>query len=59
MWNTIMAINSFVFWPASFIFCIYAIGRGILLLDWKIAIIGIVVFAVVTGVQIVLGILDS
>ena len=54
-----MAINSFVIWPASFIFCIYAIGRGILLLDWKIAIIGIVVLAVVTGVQIVLGILDS
>lgn len=57
MWNTILAVNSFVLWPLSIIFVIYSTGRLLLFFEWKIFILGVMLFILVTGVEMVLGIL--
>ncbi len=55
MWGTIMAVNSFVVWPASVIFLIYATGYSIVHVQWKLFVIGLVFFAITTIAQFVLG----
>ena len=59
MWGTIMAINSFIVWPATVIFLIYATGYSIIFVQWKLFVIGLVLFTIATIVQVVLGILTE
>jgi hypothetical protein len=57
MWGTVMAVNSFFVWPLSLMFLVYALGRMLLFFDWKLFVIAVIVFAVSTGAQMVIGIL--
>ncbi len=59
MWNKILAVNSFTFWPVSFIFVIYALGRAIITLHWKMLVIAIIFFIITTIAEVVLGILSE
>ena len=59
MWNRLLGINSFIFWPASFIFMLYAMGRTILMWEWKLLVIAIVVFGLFSIVEVVLGIISE
>ena len=59
MWNWILGINSFILWPASFIFLLYAAGRAILFLDWKLLIIAAVFAALTTGAAVVFAMLND
>lgn len=57
IWENLMIINSLFLWPASLIFLIYATGRAIITLDWKIFVIGFIIWALDTIVQVVIGII--
>ena len=59
MWNKLLGINSFIFWPAAFIFMVYSGGRAILTLQWKMLVVAVVIFAVFTIVEIVLAIMSD
>jgi hypothetical protein len=59
MWGTVMAINSFFVWPASAIFLIFAIGRAFVVYEWKMAVIALIIFAITSIAQLVLGILSE
>ena len=57
MWNTALAVNSFIIWPATIIFFLYSLGRGVFVLDWKVTVIGLVLFLVSSAAGLALGIL--
>jgi hypothetical protein len=57
MWDKILAINSFVVWPLSAIFFLYAIGRTILFFDWKLLTIAFIFIFITTVAGAILGIL--
>lgn len=59
MWNKLMGVNSFFFWPASLIFLLYAAGRAVLTLEWKMLVFATVLFAVFCVVEVVLGIMSD
>lgn len=59
MWNKLLGINSFILWPAAIIFVIYSAGRGVLTLEWKMLVVALVLFVVVTIVEIVLSIMSD
>jgi hypothetical protein len=59
MWGSIMAVNSFFVWPLTFIFLIYSIGRMVLFFDWKVFLIGAILFALSTAAQMVIGVLSE
>ncbi|MFA7309644.1 MAG: hypothetical protein WC050_01950 [Candidatus Paceibacterota bacterium] len=59
MWNWILGINSFILWPASVIFFLYAVGRAILFLDWKLLIIAAVFVVLTTGSAVVFAMLSD
>lgn len=59
MWGSIMAVNSFFVWPLSFIFLIYSIGRMVLFFDWKLFMIAVLIFALCTAAQMVIGVLSE
>lgn len=59
MWNRLLGVNSFILWPAAIIFMLYAAGRAILTLQWKMLVVAIVVFAVFTIVEVVLAIMSD
>jgi membrane protein DedA with SNARE-associated domain len=59
MWNTLMAVNSFMVWPLAFVFLMYTLGRAIMFLEWKLLVLGIVVFIIASFVEVVLGILSD
>lgn len=59
MWNRLLGVNSFILWPAAFIFMLYAAGRAILTLQWKMLVVAIVIFAVFTIVEVVLAIMSD
>jgi hypothetical protein len=54
-----MAINSFVVWPATVIFLVYAAGYSIMYWQWKLFVIAFVFFAIATIAQVVIGILSE
>jgi len=54
MCNTLLGGNSFILWPASFIFLLYSIGHSILYLEWKMFVIAAIFFAITTVVEVVL-----
>lgn len=58
MWNKILGINTFVIWPATGIFFVYALGHVFFTGDWKLLAVsaGLFVLSIVT--QILLGILS-
>ncbi len=57
MWGTIMAVNSFVVWPIAVIFLVYSIGRMVIFFEWKLFVIAVIIFAVSTIAQMVIGVL--
>lgn len=59
MWNNILAANSFVMLPATFIFLVYALGRAIFFWEWKLLWIALVLSVVVLIVETVLAILTE
>ncbi len=59
MWNRLMGINSFLFWPAAFVFVLYAAGRAVMTLQWKMLIVAIIIFLAFTIAEVVLGILSD
>ncbi len=54
-----MAVNSFFVWPITFIFLVYSIGRLALFFEWKLFIIAILLFAISTTAQMVIGVLSE
>lgn len=54
-----MGINSFVFWPATLIFLLYAAGRAVLTLEWKMFVIALVIFSVISAVSFVLAVMSD
>ena len=58
MWNTIMGINSWIVLPIVSIFFIYALGRAIILWEWKLFVIALVFFILALIAEVVLGILN-
>jgi hypothetical protein len=59
MWSIITGINSFIVWPASFIFFIYSIGRAVLFLEWKLLIVAAIFLAITSCAGVVLGVLSD
>ena len=59
MWYKVMAVNSFIFWPLSFIFLIYAVGRTVIFFQWKILVLALIIFGIATIVQIILGFIND
>ena len=57
MWDKILAVNSFVVWPLSAIFFLYAIGRVILAWDWKLLVISFIIVALSTIAGVVVSII--
>ena len=59
MWEKILAVNSFFFWPLSVIFFLYTVGRLILAWDWKLLVIGFILVAATTIAGVVIGIMTE
>jgi hypothetical protein len=59
MWNRILALNSFILWPAAAVFMLYAAGRAVLTLQWKMLLLAFVIFIVFTIAGVVLAILSD
>jgi hypothetical protein len=59
MWNKLLGINSFVLWPATIIFMVYSAGRAVMTLQWKMLVVAIVIFAIFTIVEIILGMMSD
>jgi|GEM_PF-7042750 len=59
MWNKLLGVNSFFFWPASIIFVVYAAGRAVLTLQWKMLVVAIIVFIVFSIIEVILAILSE
>lgn len=57
MWDTIMAVNSFVVWPLTLIFLMYATARTLLFFEWKMLVVAIILFLIATGAEIVFAIM--
>ncbi len=57
MWDKILAVNSFVVWPLSGIFFLYAIGRVILAWDWKLLVIAFIFILLSTLAGVIVGII--
>lgn len=52
-----MAVNSFVIWPISIIFLVYAAGRALIFLEWKTLVLAGVIFVIATIAQMAISIL--
>jgi hypothetical protein len=59
MWGTLLAINSFFVWPISLMFLVYSVGRTVLFWEWKLLIIALIIFGIVTFAQMILGVLGD
>jgi hypothetical protein len=59
MWNKVMGFNSFVLWPIALIFLIYSAGRAAILFDWRTFVVALVIFIILTIVQMVLAIMSD
>jgi len=59
MWNTVIAVNSFIVIPAVSIFFIYACGRALLYLEWKVALVALIVLVVTIIAEHVLALIDA
>ena len=59
MWNNLLAINSFVILPATFIFLIYGFGRAVFFWEWKLLWIALVLSVVVLIAETVLAIMTE
>lgn len=59
MWGTILAVNSFVVFPAAFILFLYAFGRGILTWHWKLFVIAGIFLLIVILAEIVIAIIGD
>ncbi len=59
MWNTVMAINTFIVLPIVSIFLVYAFGRAVILWEWKLFVIALVVFSIAVIAELILGMIDG
>ncbi|MDB5238569.1 MAG: hypothetical protein JWM46_839 [Candidatus Kaiserbacteria bacterium] len=59
MWEKILAVNSFVFWPISVVFFLYAVGRLIFAWDWKLLIISFIFVGLTSIAGAVIGIISE
>lgn len=59
MWNTALAINSFIIWPMCSIFFLYSVGRGILTTDWKLFVIAGILWLLTTLAAAILAMLSG
>ncbi|TSC61450.1 MAG: hypothetical protein Athens041674_767 [Parcubacteria group bacterium Athens0416_74] len=59
MWNRILGLNSFILWPAAAVFMLYAAGRAVLTLQWKMLLLAFVIFVVFTIAEVVLAIMSD
>lgn len=57
MWNTLLNINGIILSLLT-VFLIYAAGRAILLLEWKLFVIALILFLIGIIAEVVLAILD-
>ncbi|MCE9541604.1 hypothetical protein K8R03_03555 [Candidatus Kaiserbacteria bacterium] len=59
MWNKILAFNSFVVLPATFVFLVYASTRALFFWEWKLFWIAVVLSIAVLVAETVLAILTE
>ena len=59
MWGYVLAVNSFIVWPAAGIFVVYSLGRLVLFLEWRPLVLSIILFAIATVVEWILAILTE
>lgn len=59
MWNRILGLNSFILWPTAAVFMLYAAGRAVLTLQWKMLLLAFVIFIVFTIAEVVLAIMSD
>ena len=59
MWNTVMAVNSFIVLPLVSIFLVYAFGRAVIIWEWKLFLMAFVFFVLAVIAELVLGMLEG
>lgn len=59
MWAYVLGFTSFILWPGSFIFMIYSAGRALFTLQWKMFVIALVIFIVVTIAEVIIALMSD
>lgn len=59
MWQNLMLVNSLLFWPGSLVFLIYACGRTVFFLEWKLLVIACIIFSITSIAQVIFGFIEG